>query len=200
MTLTDEQKKRIEQNRKRALEIRQQKQAEKQKPESTNTAATITATTATTAEATIYTGGFLISETEELGRKKRKTAKGDNEVVSNTSTGGIKQTSNKIRNNEEQEDEESLEDFELSASEYITKSDAQRIYCLPLGTLAVCSHTERENPHKKGWSNMKLYLRSEVRRRARKRFGGKEGLIREREKRKEKRLEKDLEESQDVFR
>ena len=197
MTLTDEQKKRIEQNRKRALEIRQQKYAEKQQPESTNAAATITAITA---EATIYTGGFLISETEELGRKKRKTAKGDNEVVSNTSTGEIKQTSNKIRNNEEQEDEESLEDFELSASEYITKSDAQRIYCLPLGTLAVCSHTERENPHKKGWSNMKLYLRSEARRRARKRFGGKEGLIREREKRKEKRLEKDLEESQDVFR
>lgn len=188
MALTDEQKKRIEENRKRALEIRQQKQAETEIQESNTTAITAN-----------NRGGFFVSELEELGQhKKRKTT--DNEGVSNRSTLEIKQTNNNISRNEEQEDEESLEDFEISASEYITKSDAQRLYCLPLGTLAVCSHIERENPHKKGWSNMKLYSRSEVRRRARKRFGGKKGLIQEREKRKEKRLEKDLEETKDVFR
>jgi hypothetical protein len=46
---------------------------------------------------------------------------------------------------------------------------------------------------------MKLYLRSEVRRRAWKRFGGKKGLIQERARRKEKRLNRDLEDMRDVF-
>ncbi|KAL3790368.1 hypothetical protein HJC23_002754 [Cyclotella cryptica] len=96
-------------------------------------------------------------------------------------------------------DDESLEDFEHNASEYITQTEAQRMYCVPLGTLAVCSYIKRDNPHKKGWSDMKLYLRSEVRRRARTRFGGKDGLIQERARRKENSLNKDLEDMKDVF-
>merc|ERR1719163_2733600 len=36
-----------------------------------------------------------------------------------------------------------LEDFEVGASEYVTRDEAMRKYCLPPGTLAVCATTER---------------------------------------------------------
>jgi hypothetical protein len=45
---------------------------------------------------------------------------------------------------------------------------------------------------------MKLYSRAEVRRRARKRYGGKTGLILEREKRKKKKYEKELKEVKEM--
>merc|ERR1712086_558221 len=94
------------------------------------------------------------------------------------------------------DDESSLEDFEHNASTHISQAEAKRSYCVPPGTLAVCAYIERENPHQRGWAKMKLYSRSDVRRRARKRFGGKGGLVEEREK---KRFEKDMEEMKDVF-
>jgi hypothetical protein len=94
----------------------------------------------------------------------------------------------------------SLEDFEQNgASLYITQTEAQRTYCLPLGTLAVCTFIEKDNPRSKGFAKMKLYLRTEVRQRARKRFGGKEGLIKERERRKTKQLQQDLDDMKNIF-
>lgn len=194
MALTEQQKQRIEENRKRALEIRKQKQEEKERQDNCLTAKQ---------GGTNNTGGFLAAAAaDESGRdKKRKIEPGTSSAPHPhpTTKTSINKLSNNQSKNELDDDEESLEDFEHNATEYITKAEAQRVYCLPLGTLAVCSYTERENPHKKGWSSMKLYSRSEVRRRARKRFGGKDGLVQERERRKEKRLEKDLEEMKDVF-
>ena len=93
-----------------------------------------------------------------------------------------------------------LEDFEIGASDLVTKTEATRMYCLPEGTLAVCQCVEKQNPKHKGWTPMKLYYRSEIRRRARKRHGGIEGLVAERRKRAEKRFQKDLERTKDVFR
>jgi hypothetical protein len=75
-----------------------------------------------------------------------------------------------------------------------------KMYCLPEGTLAVCAFSEKANPHHKGWTPMKLFNRSEIRRRARERFGGIEGLIAERQMREDKRFQKDLERTKDVFR
>jgi DNA-repair protein complementing XP-A cells len=192
MALTEEQKKRIEENRKRALEIRKQKQAEKDRQDNPSSAEKGVVTNST--------GGFIFAGEHGQQHKKRKTESETSSALHPTATTSINKIPSNQSKNELDDDEESLEDFEYSATEYITKAEAQRVYCLPQGTLAVCSYTERENPHKKGWSSMKLYSRSEVRRRSRKRFGGKEGLIRERERRKEKRLEKDLEEMKDVFR
>ena len=96
--------------------------------------------------------------------------------------------------------DEVLEQFEEGASEFVTKKEAMKMYCLPEGTLAVCRYVEKQNPHHKGWTPMKLYNRAEIRRRARERFGGLEGLTAERRKREEKRFQNDLERTKDIFR
>lgn len=99
---------------------------------------------------------------------------------------------------EEEEDVE-LEEFETGVSEFVTKKEAMKMYCLPEGTLAVCTVTEKANPRNKGWTPMKLFNRPEIRRRARERFGGIQGLIEERQQREEKRFQKDLERTKDIF-
>jgi XPA protein C-terminus len=100
---------------------------------------------------------------------------------------------------DDNDEEVELEDFEVGASEWVSKKEAMSTYCLPEGTLAVCKYTEKENPHNKGWKPMKLYSRAEVRRRARERFGGMEELKAERRTREEKRFSNDLEKTKNVF-
>lgn len=91
------------------------------------------------------------------------------------------------------------EEWELGASEWVSKKEAVSKYCLPEGTLAVCEVSEKDNPHHKGWTTMKLFRRSELRERAYKRYGGKDGLIRERNKREQRRLAKDMKEAENIF-
>jgi len=107
----------------------------------------------------------------------------------------------KKRRLEEKDDDDGmvLEDFEINATPLVTKKEAMSVYCLPQGTLDVCEFVEKENPRKKGWTPMKLFSRSEIRRRARNRFGGLEGLVEERKKREMNRLKRDLEESKNIF-
>ena len=176
MALTEEQRKRIEENRRRALEIRNKKEAEKKE---------------STISSSVFDEGGFVQE-----NKKRKIK--DNEVLGGgkKSTPQTKQSTNTTNNDS---DTESLEEFELNASQYISQTDAQRLYCVPKGTLDVCTFIEKDNPHNKSFSKMKLYLRKDVRKRAHKRFGGKQGLILEREKRRKKRNAKDLEESKNIF-
>ena len=179
MVLTEEQRKRIEKNRKRALEIRKKKEAEKKE---------------STISSSVFDEGGFVQE-----NKKRKIE--DDELVGRGENGykkeeDIKQSTNTTDNDS---DTESHEDFEINASQYISQTDAQRLYCVPKGTLDVCTYVEKDNPHNKGFSKMKLYVRSEVRKRSHKRFGGKQGLILEREKRRKKRSAKDLEESKNIF-
>lgn len=92
-----------------------------------------------------------------------------------------------------------LEDFEAGAPEWISKTEAMKMYCVPQGTLAVCEVQERPNPHNQKWKPMKLFKRSEVRERAHKRWEGMEGLIAERTKRQEKQLKKDMEVADSIF-
>jgi len=87
----------------------------------------------------------------------------------------------------------------VGASPLVSKREAMQTYCLPEGTLAVCTFEEKDNPRHKGWAPLKLYKRSEIRRRARARFGGVEGLVEERKKRAEKRFRKDLKTAEDIF-
>jgi hypothetical protein len=101
--------------------------------------------------------------------------------------------------NKKQKVELELEDFEVGASEWISKTEAMKMYCVPHGTLAVCEVEERPNPHNQRWKPMKLYRRSEVRERSRKRWEGMEGLCAEREKRQQKQLERDMETAQSIF-
>lgn len=201
MVLTDEQRKRMEENRKRALEIRKRKQIEKEKNEASIEGGT-------SSRDVFNEGGFVSEKMPDTENKKLKTSDGsttcdggsyrkeqDAKTKMNSKAKTLEQTKNA-----DIADDVSLEDFECNASAYITQTEAQRAYCVPLGTLAVCEFIEKDNPHNRGFSKMKLYLRSEVRRRSHKRFGGKEGLILEREKRLQKRFQKDLAEVKDAFR
>ncbi len=99
----------------------------------------------------------------------------------------------------EEKEEEDLEEFEVHASKFVSQKEAKEMYCLPDGTLAVCSFVEKENPHGKGFKPMKLYNRVEIRRRARERYGGLEGLMKERERRVEIRFLNDLESTKNIF-
>ncbi|KAL3806321.1 hypothetical protein ACHAXA_001061 [Cyclostephanos tholiformis] len=202
MALTEEQLKRMEENRKRALEIKRKKEQENLQKE--KNVATWDSTSVFDA------GGFVgkLAEKMESQSKRIRLDAGSNDMIGHNKSGfegeNAKSKTSFVNRGGELIDgvsgDDSLEDFEQDASPYISQTEAQRMYCLPLGTLAICSYIEKDNPRKSGWSKMKLYLRSEVRQRARKRFGGMDGLIKEREKRKQNRFEKDMKEMKDVFR
>lgn len=177
MALTEEQRKRMEENRNRAMEIKKRKEIEKD-------------------DIAIADGGFFVAAAmprERLSQQNKRKVGGDGlaELVKDRKPSSKKV---EIAENIDSQEDESVEDFELNASAYISQTEAQKLYCLPKGTIDVMSFIERDNPHQRGWSKMKLYSRSEVRRRARKRFGGKDGLIAERERRKKKKYEKELQE------
>ena len=141
----------------------------------------------------------------DIQRKRRSlelealSPRGDIAVKSDPSGGEASSKKFKTNDSDDRDEEVELEDFEVGASEWVTKKEAISKYCLPEGTLAVCKYTEKENPHHKGWKPMKLYSRAEVRRRARERFGGLEELKAERRRREEKRFSNDLEKTKNVF-
>lgn len=97
------------------------------------------------------------------------------------------------------EDNLPLEDFEIDASPYVTATEAMKKYCLPQGTLDVCSFIEKDNPRNSKFSKMKLYMRTEIRKRARERWGGLEGLQQERRRREQNKFQKDLDDVKHVF-
>jgi DNA-repair protein complementing XP-A cells len=126
----------------------------------------------------------------EIQRKRKE----EGESGESLSSGGKK----RLKVEEEEEDVE-LEDFEVGAPSLVSKKEAMQTYCLPEGTLAVCAFVEKENPRNKKWAPLKLYNRAEIRRRARARFGGLEGLVEERQKREMNRFRKDMETAKNVF-
>mmetsp|Transcript_6019 Transcript_6019/g.10977 ORF Transcript_6019/g.10977 Transcript_6019/m.10977 type:complete len:168 (-) Transcript_6019:26-529(-) len=130
-------------------------------------------------------GGGGMSQGEDVTSLKKQKVNGG--------SGCLKENENK------EEEDVVLEDFEVGASPFVSKREAVHLYCLPEGTLAVCTFVERENPRNKAWAPLKLFKRSEIRRRARERYGGFEGLIEERRKRAERRFKKDLKAAEDIF-
>lgn len=171
MALTEEQRERIRMNRERAMEIRMRKAEETARAESKTST----------------------SENEEDSKIKSKSKN----IHAMENKNNLK-TETRTRGKEPDETIE-LEDFEEHASPFVTKHEAMKTYCLPMGTLDVCEFVEKPNPRNPRFSSMKLYHRSEIRRRARERYGGLEGLIKERKQRERKRLEKDLEDVHDIF-
>ena len=173
MALTEEQRKRMEENRKRAMEIRKRREMEKD----------------TSAE------GFFVAAAQEESQQKKRKVDGVAELEKDNRKHSKGSNKGEIAENlDTQDDDESLEDFERGASEYITQTEVQKVYCLPKGTIDVMSFIEKDNPHQRGWTKMKLFSRSDARSRARKRFGGKDKLVAEREKRKRKKYENELKE------
>jgi len=178
MALTEEQKERMRKNKERALEIRKKKEEEARAKQQHSLA-----------------GPQHITHTHYNNANSRSTQHG--------AKGGKSAPSNKIekeKHEQEMKDEGELEQFEIDASPFVTKHDAMKIYCLPAGTLEVCEFVEKDNPRNNKFSKMKLYHRNEIRRRARERFDGLDGLLEERLKRERKRFERDFEDVNDIFR
>jgi len=177
MVLTEEQREQIRKNKERALQIQKERREEKEKKES-----------------------------------KRKQSNNDNIQVKlksskklktvDSSTGTPLQPSlytSTVAEDHRYHSNAPLEDFEEGASEWVSKIEAKTLYCLPEGTMAVCSYEEKPNPRNPLFKPMKLFKRSEIRYRAHKRHGGIEGLINERNKRRERKLERDMEEARNIF-
>lgn len=179
MTLTAEQQEQIRQNRERALAIQKEraKQREATKRERTS------------------------EENQESPTKKIKdnTVKKPNDKVS-SNTNDPTEIQHKQQHDDDKTVDGELEDFEIGASEFVTRQDAMKLYCLPAGTLDVCQYVERPNPRNSSWKPMRLYHRSEIRQRAHKRFGGLDGLVQERQNRADKRLSVDMEKAKQLFR
>lgn len=184
MALTEEQQERMRKNKERALEIRRRKEEEakaKQQQQQQQQEG-VTETNNTT----------QVNSSNSSNNNNNNTKISTNEAKS-----AIK---SQIKNDKQELDEQmELEEFEIDASPYVTKQDAMKLYCLPSGTLEVCEFVEKDNPRNQKFSRMKLYHRSEIRRRARERFGGLDGLKEERGNRERKRFERDFEDVNNIF-
>lgn len=193
MVLTEEQIERIRKNRERALQI-QKERREKQEREQGKTRKNTNN-----------------GNDENNPLKKQKTTKSNDSALLSSSSSSIPTTtprSNPVsktssasedNNGNEYHSSEPLEESEEGASEWVTKTEAMNMYCLPEGSMAVCSFEERENPRNPLFKPMKLYRRSEIRYRAHKRHGGLEGLVKERNRRRKRKLDKDMEAAMDIF-
>ena len=199
MELSQEQTERIKQNRERALEIQRQSQslqctiAAEGNNKNDKTDAIVTT------KRSVETN-YDINETNMKRRKDdqsiERTRKGL-ETDDSTANAGTNQV---VVDSEDKFHTDEIEAFEENASEHITKQEAMKVYCLPMGTLDVCLNCiTKPNPIHPTWSDMKLYLRKEIRYRAHQRYGGMLGLTQERNKRNQLRLQKDMEQSRDIF-
>ena len=169
MTLTAEQQERIRVNRARALAIQKERKEQKEKKR------------------------LLTIDGDDTNDNNNKKNKDEKEASA------TKKLKVEVEKEEVAVEKVLMEDFEIGASEFITKTEAMKTYCVPEGTLAVCYVEEKENPHHKSFKPMKLYRRSEIRERAHKRYGGIEGLKAERTKRQERRFAKDVEMAKSIF-
>jgi hypothetical protein len=180
MALTEEQQERMRTNKERALEIRRRKEEEaeaKQQQQQEGVADTNNTTQIRSSNNNNNTNNIKISTNEPKSVIKIQ-----------------------IKNDKQEPDDNvELEEFEIDASPYVTKNDAMKLYCLPTGTLEVCEFVEKDNPRNQKFSRMKLYDRNEIRRRARERFGGLDGLKEERGNRERKRFERDFEDVNNIF-
>lgn len=230
MTLTEEQVRRMEANRQRALELQQQRKekmllgsrsndegallVEREKAEALTNANDGVGNKRNTFDDGGFisnsiissgSGGIDLSALPSIDKaiklQSNKRARLSNVFdINDTETNKSKQQQTRGSSVKDENDNLiSLEEFELNASPYISQTEAQRLYCVPLGTLAVCTYIEKPNPRSKSFTPMKLYNRNDVRQRAHARYGGKAGLIAERERRKKNRSDKDLDEMKNIF-
>ena len=192
MELSQEQKERIKQNRERALEIQRQRQK-------LCTTAAVKDKTPTSATKRSFESNDEKSNGSNTKRVKEEPSTERDQDGSKRNEDAVA-NGTKVGNDDDEYHTDEIELFEENASEYVTKQEAMKVYCLPMGTLDVCRNCiTKPNPKHATWSNMKLYLRKEIRYRAHLRYGGMVGLIQERKQRNQNRLQKDMEQSKDIF-
>jgi len=181
MVLTEEQRERIRRNKERALQIqkeRKQKQQNENKKEERHTHYNNNNKRRSSSPTTNNNNDNVIHHQKEVEKSEKKQKK----IADSQNNPSLP-----------------LEDFEVGASQYVTKKEATTVYCLPEGSIAVCTYEEKVNPHNSKFKPMKLYKRDEVRYYAHKRYGGLNGLIKERNKRRQRKLEKDMNDAKDIF-
>ena len=200
MELTEEQKERIKQNRERAMEIQRQRKllqltsavADEDNDNNNDNNRTNVASTKHSLDTSRDGNQSIVKRSKD----DKSTAQSRNRIEGGDGVG----TGGTDNDNVDKYHTDEIEAFEENATEYVTKQEAMKIYCLPQGTLDVCRNCiTKPNPRHATWSNMKLYLRKEIRYRAHERHGGMVGLIEERNRRDQVRLQKDMELSKDIF-
>ena len=203
MELSQEQKDRIKQNRERALEIQRQRKLQLEtsalaEDNNDKNSRTPTKHSLDTSNDTSNESNMKRSKGDPSNARTRN---GTERGASVTEGGGVNGGNHHgTENGDSEYHTDEIEAFEENASEYITKQEAMKVYCLPQGTLDVCRNgITKPNPKHATWSDMKLYLRKEIRFRAYQRYGGMVGLIEERNRRNHARLQKDMELSKDIF-
>jgi len=180
MSLTEEQKLRMQKNREKALEIQRRRKALEEYNNCNNK------NNNDNDDSDSVKKKHIEQSTNTTASSKRQKYSGDDKK---STTKTIAPLNN---NEEEQTTTTIMEEFELNAPTTVTKQEAMQTYCLPQGTLDVCTYIEKVNPRNKNFKPMKLYNRNEIRRRAYERYGGVDGLILERKKRMDKKLVHDL--------
>jgi XPA protein C-terminus len=197
MTLTEEQRETIRQNRERALAIQREKKRERAQESSSS--ADIELISPEKRIRNDDDGDYLTSTGErkiDTRTPDRINPSADHKSFSRDN----KDRPSSTKDDDKEDDDEPMEDFEEGASEFVTRQDAMKLYCLPTGTLDVCQYVERPNPRNSAWKPMRLYHRKEIRQRARRRFGGLAGLVQERQRREDKRLSNDMAKATQLFR
>ncbi|EWM29360.1 dna repair protein rad14 [Nannochloropsis gaditana] len=81
----------------------------------------------------------------------------------------------------------------------VTKGDAVAEFLLQEGTMRVMPYLERNNPRNTKYQKMKLYCRRLLRAKAYERWDGPEGLAEERNRRRERRYESAIDKTLNVF-
>lgn len=81
----------------------------------------------------------------------------------------------------------------------LTKSEATKVYLLTNDSFSLLKHKEQSNPHRPGWNAMKLYLRKHVNALSLQRFGSEEALMLEKKQRDEKRYEREVTRTKDAL-
>lgn len=193
MTLSSDQQERIRKNRERALAIQRERAAQQEiaKKRENGNDEDVETNQQPPSKKRFKADDRTKHPADEMSSSPKK----EQSPTTNQQTSTEKQ-----RTGEQTIVQEEPEDFEIGASEFITRQDAMKLYCLPAGTLDVCQYVERPNPRNTSWKPMRLYHRSEIRERAHRRFGGLNGLVKERQNRANKRLSVDMEKAKKLFR
>lgn len=210
--LTDEQKAKIEENRKRALALRAQKLQEQQQREEQQAAVATSGSAAL--QELLAQGGFTKEgndDDEEEGQgtggaqaaslpvqppKPPQLAGKDGVSCEVCGSGLVDPTFQEVfgilvcspcKSNDEEE-------YGL-----MTKGDAVAEFLLQEGTIRVMPFLERSNPRNTKYTKMKLYCRKQLRAKAYERWEGPEGLEEEMDRRKKRRYESALEKTVNIF-
>jgi len=188
---TEEQRERARRNREKALALQAQKRKEREDA---------AAASAESKRAKTTNGKASTTTSNNIHNNDNDDNNNNNRNKNRSET---KQKEEKQQQQQQpataEDDDLPLEDFEIGASEFVTQTEAQKVYLLPMGTLRVCRYVEKENPRNRQFQPMKLYHRAEIRRRARDRWGGIPGLQRERTRRQDEQFERDLRKTKNIF-